>query len=117
MKAIHLILLLLVSCQSAVLPDGTRLHGIGNDVAYEKTPDGTIRYVSQSSQSFAIAVTTGGSVANNIVDGSVTKFVTDKYIGLQKITAEAEGVSLIKGTKDPNIIPQNPNIIPVNPNR
>lgn len=55
-------------------------------------------------------------------------YVTNQLTGLAKtgvnrlydnkdITAKANGQALIKGTKDPNVIPQDPNVIPVNPNQ
>jgi len=39
---INILVLFLVSCGSAILPDGTKIQGIGQDVAYEKTPEGTV---------------------------------------------------------------------------
>ena len=55
-------------------------------------------------------------------------YITNQITGLAKtgvnrlydnkdITAKANGQSLVKGTKDPNVIPQDPNVIPVNPNQ
>ena len=56
-----------------------------------------------------------------------TAYLTNQTVGLAKtgltkfydnknITSKAQGEALLKGTKDPNVIPQNPNVIPVNPN-
>lgn len=55
-------------------------------------------------------------------------YITNQVVGLGKttvnraydnkdITSKANGEALIKGTKDPNVIPQDPNVIPVNPNQ
>lgn len=117
MKAlINILVLFLVACGSAILPDGTKIQGIGQDVAYEKTPDGTVRYVSTTSQSFLGATSAIQSVANSAITASVTKVGIRALQETQNITATGDATAKVKGTVDPNVIPKNPNIIPEDPN-
>ena len=113
---INILVLFLVSCGSAILPDGTKIQGIGQDVAYEKTPDGTIRYVSTTSTSFLGATNAVQSVANSAITASVTKVGIRALQETQNIIANSDAVSKLKGTADPNIIPKDPNVIPKDPN-
>ena len=108
MKAlINILALFLVACGSATLPDGTKIQGLGQDVAYEKTPDGTVRYVSTTSKSFIGATDAVRSVA---------KVGIRALQETQNIIANGDAVSKVKGTADPNIIPKDPNVIPKDPN-
>jgi len=113
---INILVLFLVSCGSAILPDGTKIQGIGQDVAYEKTPDGTVRYVSTTSASFLGATNAVQSVANSAITASVTKVGIKALQETQNIIATGDATAKVKGTVDPNVIPKNPNIIPEDPN-
>lgn len=46
----------------------------------------------------------------------VAKTGLNRLFDNKNITSKAQGQALLKGTKDPNVIPENPNVIPVNPN-
>lgn len=117
MKAlINILALFLAACGSATLPDGTKIQGLGQDVAYEKTPDGTVRYVSTTSKSFIGATDAVRSVANSAITASVTKVGIRALQETQNIIANGDAVSKVKGTADPNIIPKDPNVIPKDPN-
>ena len=109
MKAlINILALFLVACGSATLPDGTKIQGLGQD--------GTIRYVSTTSQSFIGATEAVRSVANSAITASVTKVGIRALQETQNIIANGDAVSKVKGTADPNIIPKDPNVIPKDPN-
>ena len=53
-------------------------------------------------------------ITNQVV--GLGKTTVNRFYDNKNITSKATGTALIKGTKDPNVIPQDPNIIPVNPN-
>lgn len=57
----------------------------------------------------------GAYVTNQVV--GLGKTTLNRFYDNKNITSKADGTALIKGTKDPNVIPQDPNIIPVNPNQ
>ena len=113
---INLLAVFLISCGSATLPDGTKIQGIGQDVAYEKSPDGTVRYVSTTSTSFLAASSAAQSVANSAITASVTKVGIKALQETQNIIATGDATAKVKGTVDPNVIPKDPNIIPLDPN-
>lgn len=58
----------------------------------------------------------GTTVATSYLDGRLTLGLGRAFLKNEAITKKAEGEALIKGTKDPNVIPVDPNVIPVNPN-
>lgn len=109
--------LALCSCGSLEMPDGTKLnHGL-QDVAFEKAPDGTVRYVSTVSPVAGELIRETASTGRAWIQGWT-------LLGLGEQTLEAtinkqdwDGQIGLKGTKDPNVIPHDPNVIPVNPNQ
>lgn len=55
-----------------------------------------------------------GGAASNAIKGATAQLHETESTA--RVTEKFKGQALVKGTRDPNVIPADPNVIPVNPN-
>ncbi len=58
----------------------------------------------------------GTTVAATWLDHRVTLGLGRAWLRNDAVTRKADGAALLKGTRDPNVIPKDPNLIPVDSN-
>lgn len=107
----------LCSCVGFRSPTGAAVNGFLTDVAYEREPDGTERFVSKTSEPAASALIgeTGKTIRAGI-DAQTLRVGLSAVRDIGLVRERSAGTALVKGTRDPNIIPADPNIIPADPN-
>lgn len=107
-----LALCLCASCENTKIGDFSHT-SLLKDVAYEKSPDGTVRYVSKTSEpATSNLIQEAGSTARAYIQGDVTKHMFTSGENVQTNRDNWEGKRLLKGTDDPDVVPP----IPLDPN-
>ena len=116
MRALIILAAILLSACESTKVDGFSHTSFLKDVAYEKSKDGSVRFVSKTSPAASDLISEAGQTARGYIQG---KLMLKAVESAERVTTNRDtlsGQAVLKGTKDPNIIPKDPNIIPEDPN-
>lgn len=114
-------LLLLASCtlpQVVVFnPDGSpKIASNGGSVLTKADEDLAALTVADVKMIRRVKKKNEVSVANNYLAKELALGLAESAREVQLVKEKSAGEALVKGTKDPNIIPKDPNVIPADPN-
>jgi len=112
---LSLMIVLLVSCENTRVGDFSHTSFL-KDVAFEQSDSGGFRFVSKTSPAASTLISEVGKTARGYIQGKLTVKTLES---VERVTVNRDtlkGQAVLKGTKDPNIIPKDPNIIPEDPN-